>query len=44
MNQYHRAAEENRLLDGLRKRARRLQEQAGQRTTKLTDATPTLRR
>ena len=40
MNQYHRAAEENRLLDGLRKRARRMQEQAGRRTTKLTDATP----
>jgi hypothetical protein len=42
MNRYHRAAEENRLLDGLRKRARRLQERTGRRTTKLTDATPAL--
>jgi hypothetical protein len=42
MNQYHRAAEENRLLDGLRKRARRLQERVRRRTTKPSDATPTL--
>jgi hypothetical protein len=43
MNQYHRAAEENRVLDGLRKRARRLQEQAGRPTTKAVDTSIALR-
>ena len=43
MNQYHRAAEQNRLVDGLRKRARRFQEQAGRRTTEALDTSIALR-